>query len=165
MSPSFIFSQSLKNLRSFGIILTFWSISTDWHKCRFFSMLGLSQKKQFYTKFSLTFEFTVPSFSKLYLDQCHKFIVISIFSRQIDSADFRFLSNFCLLNSDIHHLQNTAFLFKKVVQSKDVLYFWQRLWSAVGKALISSNCFRFLVKVWKEFHIGSKPRSINHQPY
>ena len=42
-------------------------------------MLGLSQKKQFYTKFSLTFEFTVPSFSKLYLDQCHKFIVIQFF--------------------------------------------------------------------------------------
>ena len=52
----------------------------------------------------------------------------------------------------------------KVIHNKDsTLYFSQRLWRSVSKYVFSSNCFRFLATVWKEFRIWSKRRYKN--PY
>ena len=109
---------------------------------------------------SLTFDFT-NSLSKTIPRSMSSICLDSIFSKQIDSTDFRFLCNFCLLNSDIHGLWSTTFLFKQVVESSDdVLYFWQRLWRAVGKALLLNNASDFQQCCGKTFALGLKKEAV-----
>ena len=110
----------------------------------------------------LTFHIALPSVQNLYLNQWQWFVQSHFLDKFILRTSFSF-SIMILLNSGIHNLRNTTFLCTKVGHGKDDPLYFPRLRNSVNKYVISSNWFRFLTIVWKEFCVWSKRRENN--PY